>query len=102
MTFNEYQSHTAHLAFYPQPDITYTVLGLCGEAGEVAEKHKKRLRDGTFDKVAMLKELGDVLWYVQACAMELGSSLEEVAEMNIEKLRQRQERGTQRGSGDDR
>jgi NTP pyrophosphatase (non-canonical NTP hydrolase) len=101
-TFEEYEQRCQKLSFYTPGDITYATLGLCGEAGEFAEKVKKFRRDGTYDRRLMLLELGDVAWYLQACARELGSSLSEVSEMNIAKLESRNARGTQRGSGDDR
>lgn len=78
-------------------------LGLVGEAGEIAEKLKKSFRDGAvLDKKSMLKELGDVLFYVAALSNFYGSSLRVVAEMNREKLDSRQERGVLQGSGDNR
>ena len=79
------------------------VLGLVGEAGEVAEKLKKSLRDGAvLDKEGMIKELGDVLFYVAACANFYGSTLEKVANLNMKKLNSRKKRGVLQGSGDNR
>lgn len=82
-------------------------MGLAGEAGEIAEKIKKVLRDDNGlitneKKQEIKKELGDVLWYVSQIATELGLSLEESASFNIEKLTSRKERGKLQGSGDDR
>ena len=78
-------------------------LGLVGEAGELAEKLKKSIRDySSFDKEGSLKELGDVLFYVAALANFYGGSLQTIAEMNIKKLDDRQLRGVLQGSGDNR
>jgi NTP pyrophosphatase (non-canonical NTP hydrolase) len=85
--------------------LLYTSLGLTGEAGEFADKVKKVLRDDNGEirnRKALLHELGDVLWYVTQSAQELGSTLEDVAAMNITKLDARQKNGTIGGSGDDR
>ena len=83
------------------------VLGLCGESGEIAEKFKKVVRDkngvlSPEDKAEIIKELGDVLWYVNAVAYLLGLSLEEVARLNNEKLASRQARDQLHGTGDNR
>jgi len=104
MTFNEYQEFAKTTAIYPeQYKVVYPALGLAGEAGEVTEKVKKMLRDGTVpDKKEIAKELGDVLWYISALAGDFGISLEEIAQMNYEKLKSRQERNVISGSGDNR
>jgi NTP pyrophosphatase (non-canonical NTP hydrolase) len=83
------------------------LLGLMGEAGEISEKFKKIFRDkngvlSTEDKQGMVKELGDVLWYVSVISTYLDISLQDVAELNIEKLKSRMQRGALQGSGDNR
>ena len=109
MNFKEYQEKSRKTAIYPNAgeNFIYPTLGLAGEAGEVAEKIKKVLRDNdgkvTEEKRAEIeKELGDVLWYVSQIASELGLSLDQIAEKNIEKLYSRMERGKLSGSGDNR
>lgn len=109
LTFKEYQARTADTAKYPNvgQNVVYPTLGLAGEAGEVAEKVKKVLRDrdGHFDAgevAALKKELGDVLWYVARLAAELGLDLEDIAAENLAKLADRKARGRISGSGDDR
>jgi NTP pyrophosphatase (non-canonical NTP hydrolase) len=87
--------------------LAYPALGLAGEAGEVAEQIKKSIRDDggevTEERLAAIaKELGDVMWYVAQLATELGLELDEIAGLNLEKLRSRQLRGVLAGSGDDR
>lgn len=82
-------------------------FGLAGETGEVMEKLKKIIRDngGKMNeemKMGVVKELGDVLWYVAVLAEYLGVDLQTVAEMNLEKLESRYNRGKLTGSGDDR
>lgn len=109
MNLKEYQEKSRKTAIYPNADnnFIYPTLGLAGEAGEVAEKIKKVIRDkdGIIDdetREAIKKELGDVLWYVSQIASELGLSLDEIGEKNIEKLYSRMERGKLNGSGDNR
>lgn len=104
MNFDKYQEEASKTAIYPENSkLTYPLLGLCGEVGEVCEKVKKHIRDGReLDKTDLTKELGDVLWYLSATARDLGISLQDVAETNISKLKSRQERGKLQGSGDNR
>lgn len=105
MTFDEYQEFVATVKRYPQQyNVLYPALGLCGEAGEVAEKVKKRVRDGTKEsfKQDITKELGDVLWYISALAGDLGVTLQEVADTNKEKLQDRLQRDQIHGDGDER
>jgi NTP pyrophosphatase (non-canonical NTP hydrolase) len=108
MDFNEYQKEAVKTAIYGTGNkVIYPVLGLCGEAGEVAEKVKKILRDknGAYDPEdfeAIKKELGDVLWYIANIANDLDLSLDGVALANIEKLKSRRDRNKLHGSGDNR
>ena len=109
MKFNEYQKEALKTATYPKrgKNFVYPVLGLTGEAGEVAEKVKKVLRDkkgiiDTSTKEALKKELGDVLWYLAILCHELGLDMDEVAKCNIEKLRDRKKRNVLHGKGDNR
>ena len=109
MTPNEYQTAALQTAIYPNQgqNYIYPTLGLVGEAGEVAEKVKKLIRDGDgvltdYDRSAIAKELGDICWYLAVLSYELDYTLEEVMQLNLDKLRSRLERGTLTGSGDDR
>ena len=108
MELNEYQKEALVTATYPKEHvILYPALGLNGEAGEVAEKVKKVLRDnnGNFTeekRQEIAKELGDCLWYVSVMANDIGYSLDEIGEMNIHKLMSRQQRGVIHGDGDNR
>ena len=116
-TFAQYAVAVESVARYPDSGtgsltaLLYCTLGMNGEAGEFAEKVKKLMRDDgvtdvahlTFDQhKALLKELGDVLWYVTRTAAELGVPLSLVADDNITKLLDRRERGVLGGSGDNR
>ena len=107
MELNDYQRETRKTALYPDVgcNAIYPTLGLVGEAGEVADKVKKILRDkkGIFDqesKDAIKLELGDVLWYISQLSSELGYELEDVANSNLKKLNSRKIRGKIKGSGD--
>jgi NTP pyrophosphatase (non-canonical NTP hydrolase) len=109
LSFNEYEELASQTAIYPGrgKNISYPALGLCGEAGEVAEKIKKSIRDngGILTdqmRVETAKELGDVLWYIAALSHELNLSLEMVASMNLEKLASRKNRNMISGNGDNR
>jgi NTP pyrophosphatase (non-canonical NTP hydrolase) len=109
MTLSDFQRRSRATAVYPGAgdNLLYPTLGLCGEAGEVAEKVKKMVRDDGGEltaerREALAAELGDVLWYVAQLATEAGLDLGEVAEANLAKLRSRQERAVLQGSGDER
>ena len=102
--FDDYQKFARSTAIYP-PDagLTYPALGLASEAGEVAGKVKKYIRDGgEFPVSDLKKELGDVLWYVAVLAAEFNIPLSEVARANADKLLDRASRDTLGGSGDNR
>lgn len=108
-SFEHYQREsrrTWNLVHTDHP-IVYPTLGLVNEAGEVAGKVKKLFRDkggqiGEADREALKQELGDVLWYLAQIATELGLSLQEIAEANLDKLFSRLERGQIKGEGDNR
>jgi NTP pyrophosphatase (non-canonical NTP hydrolase) len=109
MELSDYQDRSRATAVYPQAgdNLLYPTLGLCGEAGEVAEKIKKMVRDdaGVLSaerRAALSKELGDVLWYLAQLATEAGLDLDEVAQANLDKLLSRRRRSVLQGSGDDR
>ena len=115
LTFDEYSLQALETAQYPDiggSGLPYVVFGLCGEAGEVAEKVKKLYRDTAFtgdvstltdeQKDQVAKEAGDCLWYLSELCRQLGVPLSKVAEMNIAKLRARKLGGKINGSGDSR
>ncbi len=111
MDFHEYQVASRLTRVYPEESrIIYPVLKLNGEAGEIAEKVGKWLRGDLIEsgisdyefKLAVGKEIGDVLWYLAALSDDLGLDLSKIAEQNIAKLIDRHARGVLKGSGDDR
>lgn len=117
-TFDEYSKIARQSDFYPKVDRenpvypgrippdrlpVYPALAMAGECGEFSEKVKKAWRDGSdLDRDACLKELGDVLWYIDAAAKDMGYTLEQVAQANLDKITSRRQRGVMTGSGDDR
>lgn len=111
MTLNEYQSHARETAQYKGQDgllgVVYNSLKLTGEAGEIADKVGKKVGKWEMaltdeETTELVKEMGDVLWHVSALASDLQVPLEWVAEMNLQKLKSRQERGVIVGNGDNR
>ena len=114
MTFDEYQKQAITTDSYgggQQPIDSQAfinkLLGLCGESGEVAEKFKKIFRNQAGkmteqDKAEIIKELGDVLWYLSAISSYLGTNLSKVAQGNLDKLSDRKTRGVIKSTGDNR
>jgi NTP pyrophosphatase (non-canonical NTP hydrolase) len=110
MEFNDYQARAGKTAIYPTDGLSgllYTSLGLVSEAGEVAGKVKKILRDNNSvmtdeRREQLIDELGDVLWYCAMISTELKINLGAVAVRNIDKLEDRASRGKIQGSGDNR
>lgn len=103
MELNEYQSRAAKYERISGRSLEYLALGLMGESGEVAEKVKKLIRDGAqIDNLSMIKELGDVLWYISRLSAYFGTDLNDVANINLNKLESRLQRGALAGNGDDR
>ena len=104
--FNSYQRSAAGTAIYPdQHKITYPALGMAGEAGEVANKVKKLIRDGPENRPEtwredIASEIGDVLWYCASLASDLNLSLGMIAAQNLIKLDKRKDKGTLGGSGE--
>lgn len=113
MNVEEYQKWTRKTAKYPkgavefEASLPYLVMGLAGEAGEVANKYKKIIRDQSGimeenDGGDLVAELGDVMWYLARIADELGYSISDIMKNNYEKLESRLSRGVIGGSGDHR
>lgn len=115
MTMDDYEGVAAETAIYPG-NVLYVALGLASECGEVLDKIKKYIRDDFVDltqediaaqldaeqSFAIVQEVGDVIWYCTNLANDLGYSLEEVCEINMNKLLDRKHRNTLHGSGDNR
>ena len=105
---DEYAELADSFAIYPEHstgsrgELGYLALGLCGESGEVAEKVKKLVRDGKFDRDLVAKELGDVFWYLTLLCKAIDVKPSHILTQNIEKLSDRKRRDKISGSGDDR
>jgi NTP pyrophosphatase (non-canonical NTP hydrolase) len=108
MDMDDYQDQSGKTAIFPEDEaLTYLILGLCSEAGELAGKLKKIIRDNNGHismekRVELVQENGDCLWYVAQIATALGSSLRSTGQINLDKLNSRLERGVLGGSGDNR
>lgn len=113
MKFNEYQAKSIQFDLFragmnvSSNGLMEKVLGLVGESGETADKFKKIIRDkggqiSDNDRGEIVKELGDVLWYVAAISTYLGVPFDDVAQTNLKKLGDRAKRGQLHGEGDER
>lgn len=108
MQANDYQRETLTTAVYPDAgtgsdiELYYLTMGLTSEAGEVAGKIKKLLRDGEYDPGNVAYELGDVCWYVARLADAIGYGFEDILQINFNKLSDRKVRNVIQGSGDER
>jgi len=110
MTLDEYQKEALVTAVFSDDefkDLAHWVFGITGESGEIAEKIKKIVRDkngkvGPEDRDEIVKEIGDVMWYLAVLAEHLDIKFDEVGKRNIAKLRSRQLRNKIQGSGDNR
>ena len=109
ITADYYESQSGQTAIFPKEKaLEYLALGLTSEAGEVAGKVKKLIRDGEdvegfeMKKIAISHEIGDVLWYCAMMAKEVGVPLNTIMQENLEKLHSRKERGKLSGDGDNR
>ena len=109
LTPDKYENLAGQTAIFPKEKaLEYLALGMTSEAGEVAGKVKKLIRDGEdvegfeLKKIAIASEIGDVLWYCAMMAKEVGVPLNDIMKENLKKLHGRKERGTLQGSGDNR
>ena len=102
MNLNEYQELAFKTALETAKNPAYMVANLTAEAGEVAGKYAKWIRDGVLDEEGMQKEMGDVFWQLAGLSTVMGWSLADIASKNLQKLASRAERLTITGSGDDR
>ena len=105
ITATEYQRKAKETAIFPADKaLEYLSLGLVGEAGEVANKVKKLIRDKKvlLDTTVISSEIGDVVWYCAMLADYLDVNLGKIMDDNLDKLKSRKQRGTLGGTGDNR
>ena len=109
LTPDKYEELAGQTSIFPKEKaLEYLALGMTSEAGEVAGKVKKLIRDGEdvegfeMKKIAIASEIGDVIWYCAMMAKEVGVPLNDIMKENLKKLHGRKERGTLQGSGDNR
>lgn len=102
MLLDDYQELAFKTALETAKNPAYMVANLTSEAGEVAGKYAKWIRDGILDEEGMQKEVGDVLWQIAGLCTVMGWSLADIASKNLQKLAQRQMNNTLKGSGDER
>lgn len=102
MLMEDYQELAWKTALESAKNPAYMVANLTSEAGEVAGKYAKWIRDGVLDEAGMQKEVGDVLWQIAGLSTVMGWNLADVASQNLRKLAQRQMNNTLMGGGDER
>lgn len=102
MLMEDYQELAWKTALETAKNPAYMVANLTSEAGEVAGKYAKWIRDGVLDEAGMQKEVGDVLWQIAGLSTVMGWSLADLASQNLRKLAQRQTNNTLMGEGDER
>lgn len=108
VSLEDYLNFTNTTAIYPEAgtgsntELYYLSLGLVSEAGEVAGKVKKLIRDGVYDQGGIIKEIGDVFWYAVRLCDAVGYSPTDALQINMSKLSNRKEAGTISGNGDER
>jgi NTP pyrophosphatase (non-canonical NTP hydrolase) len=102
MLIEEYQELAFKTALETAKNPAYMVSNLTSEAGEVAGKYAKWIRDGVLDEAGMQKEVGDVFWQIAGLSTVMGWSLADIASQNLKKLAERQINNTIGGSGDSR
>jgi NTP pyrophosphatase (non-canonical NTP hydrolase) len=105
MNFSEYQKKSRETWISNDKNLIRIILGVVGEAGEIAEFFKKKFRGDkpdnfVEDRLTIAKEIGDELYYLARLADEYELSLDQIAELNIKKLQDRKNRGVIKGSGD--